>query len=48
VPGVFAVLAAVKFDGWAIVELDEVPDKARTPKESGEISKRYLRRLGLI
>jgi inosose dehydratase len=48
VPGVFAALAAVKFDGWAIVELDEVPDKARTPKESGEISKRYLRRLGLI
>ena len=48
VPGVFAALAAVKFDGWAIVELDEVPDKARTAKESGEISKRYLRGLGLI
>lgn len=47
VPGVFKALAAVQFDGWAIVELDEVPDKARTPKESGEISKRYLTGLGL-
>ena len=47
VPGVFAALEAVKFDGWAIVELDDVPDKARTPKESGEIAKRYLEGLGL-
>jgi inosose dehydratase len=47
VPGVFAALQAVKFDGWAIVELDDVPDKARTPKESGEIAKRYLEGLGL-
>jgi inosose dehydratase len=47
VPGVFAALEAVKFDGWAIVELDEVPDKARTPKESGEIAKRFLEGLGL-
>jgi inosose dehydratase len=48
VRGVFAALAATRFDGWAIVELDEVPDKARTPKESGEIAKRYLRGLGLV
>jgi inosose dehydratase len=47
VRGVFAALAAVGFDGWAIVELDEVPDKARSPKESGEISKRYLQEIGL-
>jgi len=47
VAGVFKALEAVQFDGWAIVELDEVPDKARTPKESGEISKRYLTGLGL-
>lgn len=47
VPGVFKALEAVQFDGWAIVELDDVPDKARTPKQSGEISKRYLRGLGL-
>jgi inosose dehydratase len=48
VPGVFAALQSVGFDGWGIVELDEVPDKARSPKESAEISKQYLRGLGLI
>jgi inosose dehydratase len=46
-PGVFASLAAVGFDGWAVVELDSVPDRARTPKASGEIAKQYLRSLGL-
>lgn len=46
-PAVFAALADTGFDGWAIVELDEVPDGARSPKESGELSKQYLRRLGL-
>lgn len=45
--GVFASLAAVGFDGWAVVELDAVPDNARTPKESGEIAKQYLRGIGL-
>jgi len=47
VPGVFAALKSVGFDGWAVVELDEVPDKARTPKESAEISKEYLRQIGV-
>lgn len=42
IPAVFAALHRVKFHGWAIVELDEVPDQARTPKESGAISKKYL------
>lgn len=41
-PGVFAALRDVHFRGWGIVELDSVPDKARTPKESAMISKRYL------
>jgi inosose dehydratase len=41
-PGVFDALRKVNFRGWAIVELDAVPDKARTPKESGAISKKYL------
>ena len=41
-PGVFAALADIKFDGWAIVELDRVPDPNRTPKEAAEINKRYL------
>jgi inosose dehydratase len=43
---VFAALNEVKFRGWAIVELDAVPDKARTPKESAIIAKTYLEQLG--
>jgi len=39
---VFAALDAIRFDGWAVVELDSVPDSARTPKESGGIARRYL------
>jgi inosose dehydratase len=45
-PAVFAALDAVKFKGWAIVELDAVPDKARTPKASAEIAKRFIETLG--
>lgn len=41
-PAVFEALQKVKFRGWAIVELDAVPDAARTPKECGAISKKYL------
>jgi inosose dehydratase len=41
-PGVLKALREVKFSGWAIVELDDVPDKSRTPKECAEISKKYL------
>jgi inosose dehydratase len=47
-PSVFDALKGIGFDGWAVVELDEVPDGARSPKESAEISKKYLRGLGLI
>lgn len=39
---VFAALKEIRFRGWAIVELDSVPDKTRTPKESAIISKKYL------
>jgi inosose dehydratase len=35
-------LEKVKFRGWAVVELDRVPDKSRTAKESALISKEYL------
>jgi inosose dehydratase len=42
VKGVFAAMRDVKFRGWAVVELDAVPDKARTPKESALINKNYL------
>jgi inosose dehydratase len=46
-PAVFDSLHKFNFRGWAVVELDAVPDKARTPKESAEISKKYLQeRLG--
>jgi len=41
-PAVFAALHQVNFRGWAIVELDAVPDKTRTPKDSAAISKKYL------
>src|ERR1700733_3011656 len=41
-PSVFAAMDKVKFRGWAVVELDRVPDKSRTPKESAIISKDYL------
>ncbi|HJQ26959.1 MAG TPA: sugar phosphate isomerase/epimerase [Blastocatellia bacterium] len=41
-PATFAALKAVGFRGWAIVELDSVPDKSRTPKESALISKKYI------
>lgn len=41
-PAVFAALADVRYDGWAIVELDRVPEPGRTPKESADINRRYL------
>jgi inosose dehydratase len=41
-PAVFAALKAVKFRGWAIIELDSVPDKSGTPKASAMISKKYV------
>lgn len=41
-PAVFAALKAIGFHGWAIVELDEVCDNRRTPKEAALISKHYL------
>src|ERR1700730_3766118 len=41
-PGVFSALREIRFRGWAVVELDSVPDKTRTPKESAMISKKYL------
>lgn len=43
---VFDALREVKFGGWAIVELDRVPDPSRSPKEAAMISKNYLESLG--
>jgi len=42
--GVFAALKQVGFTGWAIVELDRVPDPSRTPKDSAIIARDYLQR----
>jgi inosose dehydratase len=39
---VVAALKKINFRGWAIVELDSVPDSSRTPKESALISKKYV------
>jgi inosose dehydratase len=41
-PAVFAALDKVKFRGWAVVELDRVPDKASTPKQCALTSRKYL------
>ena len=32
----------VKFRGWAVIELDSVPDKSKTPRECALISKKYV------
>jgi inosose dehydratase len=41
-PAIFAAIEKIRYRGWAIVELDAVPDPSQTPKECAEISKRYL------
>jgi inosose dehydratase len=46
--GVINALRKINFRGWGIVELDAVPDKARTPKESAITNKKYVEeKLGL-
>jgi inosose dehydratase len=42
--GVFTALDEVGFKGWAVVELDRVPDPARTPKESAMIAREFIER----
>ena len=47
-PAVIDALRKINFRGWGIVELDAVPDKSRTPKESAIINKKYVEeKLGL-
>ena len=43
-PAVFAALQKVNFAGWAVVELDRVPDPAKTPKQCAMTSRDYLER----
>jgi len=48
VPAVFESLSKVGFRGWAVVELDEVPENAHSPKEAAAANKEYLQeKLGL-
>jgi inosose dehydratase len=42
IPAVFDALKAVKFRGWAIIELDAVPDPAKTPKQCMLTSKKFV------
>jgi inosose dehydratase len=48
VKGAVAALKAIGFGGWAIVELDRVPDPGGSPKASAIANRNYLeRQLGL-
>lgn len=42
VPAVFDALRKINFRGWAVVELDEVPTNAHSPKEAAAANKEYL------
>ena len=42
VPAVFDSLNKVGFRGWAVVELDDVPENAHSPKEAAAANKEYL------
>lgn len=47
-PGVILALKAISFRGPAVLELDEVPDAGRTPRECAETNRRYaVETLGL-
>ncbi len=41
-PATFAALQKVKYRGWAVVELDRVPEASKTPKQCAMISRKYL------
>ena len=41
--GVLTALNQINSRGWAIIELDSVPDKSRTPKECAAINRDYAR-----
>jgi inosose dehydratase len=46
IKGVIGALSEIGFDGWCVVELDDVPDPSRTPADCARTSKRYLEGLG--
>jgi len=45
-PALFDALEETSFNGWAVLELDGVPDKSKTPREANAVSKVYLSGLG--
>jgi inosose dehydratase len=45
-PGVFDALRDVRYDGWAVVELDSVSGTGRSPAEAAASNKRYLESRG--
>jgi len=46
-PGVVRALGEIAFRGWVVIELDAVPDRARSAKEAAEQNRRYVtERLG--
>jgi inosose dehydratase len=46
--GVMSALDRNKFRGWAVVELDRVPDESGTPKQSAILNRKYVEeKLGL-
>jgi inosose dehydratase len=48
IPATFEALRKVNFRGWAVVELDGVPDNAHSPKEAAAANKQYLQdKLGM-
>jgi len=40
--GVFDALRTVNFDGWAVIELDSVPDNARSPLQAAALNRSYM------
>ena len=47
-PAVFKALKDINFKGWGIVELDSVPSKDKTPVQCANITKDYLKSLGIM
>jgi inosose dehydratase len=45
-PAVFDALRDVRYDGWAVVELDDVTSPGRSPAEAAADNKRYLESRG--
>ncbi len=47
-PAVFKALNDIRFKGWGVVELDSVPDKAKTPVQCAGITRDYLKSAGIL